>query len=64
MGNNYTLKNDAFFKCLFGIKGNEMILKDFLEGVLKCEISNVDMGVQTLLTPEAINSKGGIYIRF
>lgn len=60
MRNNYTLKNDAFFKCLFGVKGNEMILKDFLEGILKCEISSVDMGVQTLLTPETINRKGGI----
>ena len=38
-----TPKNDIIFKRLFGKKGNEEIVKDFLEAVLDIKIESVEI---------------------
>ena len=52
-------KNDAMFKRLFGKKGNERIVKDFLEAVLDIEIESVELEKETQIIPEHINEKLG-----
>lgn len=39
-----TPKNDIIFKKLFGKKGNERIVKDFLEAILERKIKSVELG--------------------
>ena len=53
-------KNDIIFKKLFGKKGNERIVKDFLEAVLEIKISSVELGKETQLLPDKIDEKIGI----
>ena len=55
-----TPKNDVVFKRLFGKKGNERLIKDFLEAVLSIEIESVDLGLETQLIPDKIDEKLGI----
>ena len=55
-----TPKNDVIFRMLFGKKGNENILKDFLEGILEREIKRVEIGKDTILLPDIIGEKTGI----
>ena len=55
-----TPKNDIIFKKLFGKKGNERIVKDFLEAVLEIKISSVELGKETQLLPDKIDEKIGI----
>ncbi len=55
-----TPKNDVIFRMLFGKKGNENILKDFLEGILEREIKSVEIGKDTILLPDIIGEKTGI----
>ena len=52
--------NDIIFKRLFGKKGNERIVKDFLEGVLDTKIEKVELGKETQLLPDKIDEKIGI----
>ena len=47
-----TPKNDIIFKKIFGSKGNEGILKDFLEGILETQIESVKLGLETELLLE------------
>lgn len=58
--NELTPKNDVIFKRLFGQKGNEDLVKDFLEAVLDIEIISLELGKETELIPESINEKVGI----
>ena len=53
-------KNDAMFKRLFGKKGNERIVKDFLEAVLDIEIESVELEKETKIIPKHVNEKLGI----
>ena len=52
--------NDIVFKRLFGKKGNERLIKDFLEAILNIEIETVDLGKEVQLQPERIEQKLGI----
>ena len=47
-----TPKNDIIFKKIFGSKGNEGILKDFLEGILGTKIESVKLGLETEMLPD------------
>lgn len=52
-----TPKQDLIFKKLFGTKGNEGILKDFLESVLEIEISEVNLDLNTEILPDFFDGK-------
>ena len=52
-----TPKGDWVFKRLFGSKGNEEILKDFLEYVLETKIRNVNTDLATEFIPELKEGK-------
>lgn len=52
-----TPKNDLVFKRLFGSKGNEAILKDFLESILDIEIDSLILDLNTELLPEFHDGK-------
>ena len=59
---NYTMKkitpkNDIVFKKIFGTKGNEGILKDFLESILDIEIDSLGLDLNTEFLPEFISGK-------
>lgn len=43
MNQKLSLKSDYIFKMLFGKKGNESILKDFLTAILNIEIEKVEV---------------------
>lgn len=58
--NKYTLKNDVFFKALFGKKGNEAYLKDFLSDLLNLEIRKIEILKDASLEKNAIDEKLGI----
>ena len=53
-----TPKNDIIFKKIFGSKGNEGILKDFLESILETKIESVKLGLETEMLPEFYIGKG------
>ena len=55
-----TPKNDVIFKRLFGKKGCEDILIDFLESILNIKIKKIKLGMETQLIPDKINEKLGI----
>ena len=40
---NLNLTNDFVFKKVFGKKGNESILKDLLEAILKIKIKKIEL---------------------
>ena len=53
-----TPQNDYIFKKIFGTKGNEEILKNFLEAVLEEKIEKVTVDLQTEVLAETIKEKG------
>ena len=53
-----TPKNDYIFKKIFGSKGNEEILRDFLESILEEKIEKVELDLQTEMQAETIKEKG------
>ncbi len=52
-----TPKNDIVFKKIFGTKGNEGILKDFLEAILDIKIDSLELDLNTEFLPEFISGK-------
>ena len=55
-----TPKNDIIFKRLFGKKGNEEIVKDFLEAVLDIKIESVEIEADAEIMPEKLREKIGV----
>ena len=53
-----TPQNDYIFKKIFGTKGNEEILKKFLEAILEEKIEKVTVDLQTEVLAETIKEKG------
>ena len=58
--NKITPKNDIVFKRIFGMKGNEAILKDFLEAILNLKIDALTLDLNTELLPEFYNGKSSM----
>lgn len=54
------LTNDFIFKKVFGKQGNESILKNFLEAILKIKIEKIEVRPEVELEKELINDKTGI----
>ena len=54
------LTNDFIFKKVFGKKGNESILKDFLEAILKIKIKKIELQAEVELERELIDDKTGV----
>ena len=52
-----TPKRDVIFKRIFGVKGNEGILKDFLESILDIKIDSLELDLATELLPEFYEGK-------
>ena len=52
-----TPKRDIVFKCIFGAKGNEGILKDFLESILDIKIDSLTLDLATELLPDFYHVK-------
>ena len=57
MNLDITPKKDIVFKRLFGSKGNEEILKDFLESILDTKIESLVLDLNTELLPEFYDGK-------
>ena len=59
LGNNLkiTPKRDIVFKRIFGVKGNEGILKDFLEAILDIKIESLELDLATEMIPEFYDGK-------
>ena len=55
-----TPKNDIIFKKLFGKRGNEEIVKDFLEAILDIKIRSVELGKETQLLSDKIDERLGL----
>lgn len=53
------LKNDIIFKAFFSRKGNQKFLKDFLNAILKIEISNIEIYEEVNLEKLSTEEKGG-----
>lgn len=60
MQSKLTPKNDVIFKKIFGTKGNEEILKDFLCAVLQKDIKQVEIQKYTQLEKLTLTDKTGI----
>ena len=54
------LTNDFIFKKVFGKQGNESILKNLLEAILKIKIEKIELQVEVELEKELINDKTGV----
>ena len=54
------LTNDFIFKKVFGKKGNESILKDLLEAILKMKIKKIELQAEVELERELIDDKTGV----
>ena len=54
------LTNDFIFKKVFGKKGNESILKDLLEAILKIKIKKIELQAEVELERELIDDKTGV----
>ena len=52
-----TPKNDVVFKRIFGKRGNEEILKSFLESILDLKISDLTLDCNTEILPEISSGK-------
>ena len=52
-----TPKRDIVFKRIFGAKGNEGILKDFLEAILEIKIDSLELDLATELLPDFYDGK-------
>ena len=57
---NLNLTNDFVFKKVFGKKGNESILKDLLEAILKIKIKKIELQTEVELEKELIDDKTGV----
>ena len=57
---NLKLTNDFVFKKVFGKKGNESILKDLLEAILKIKIKKIELQTEVELERELIDDKTGV----
>ena len=57
---NLNLTNDFVFKKVFGKKGNESILKDLLEAILKMKIKKIELQAEVELERELIDDKTGV----
>ncbi len=57
---NLNLTNDFVFKKVFGKKGNESILKDLLEAILKIKIKKIELQAEVELERELIDDKTGV----
>ena len=57
---NLNLTNDFVFKKVFGKKGNESILKDLLEAILKIKIKKIELQTEIELERELIDDKTGV----
>ena len=55
-----TPKNDIIFKKIFGSKGNEVILKDFLSSIIEEPIKEIEVEKDSKLEKEELNDKVGI----
>lgn len=55
----YNLKNDVIFNTFFSRKGNEEFLIDFLQALLKIEITKIEIREQVNLEKLAQDEKGG-----
>ena len=55
-----TPKNDIIFKKIFGSKGNEVILKDFLSSIIEEPIKEIEVEKDAKLEKEELNDKVGI----
>ena len=55
----YNLKNDVIFKAFFGKKGNEQFLIDFLTGLLKINIKEIEIKEEVNLLQLTRDEKGG-----
>ncbi len=55
----YNLKNDVIFKAFFAKKGNEQFLIDFLTGLLKVEIKEIQINEEANLLKMTNIQKGG-----
>ena len=55
----YNLKNDVIFKAFFGKKGNEQFLIDFLTGLLKINIKEIEIKEEVNLIQLTRDEKGG-----
>ena len=53
------LTNDFIFKKVFGKKGNESILKNLLEAILKIKIEKIEVQAEVELERELIDDKVG-----
>ena len=53
------LKNDVIFKAFFGKKGNEKYLIDFLTGLLKINIKEIEIKEEVNLLKLTNDEKGG-----
>ncbi|MBQ8298292.1 MAG: Rpn family recombination-promoting nuclease/putative transposase [Clostridia bacterium] len=52
-----TPKNDIVFKKIFGTKGNERILQDFLEAILDIKINSLKLDLNTEILPDFYDGK-------
>ena len=52
-----TPKNDLIFKKIFGTKGNEGILKSFLESILEIQIESLTVDIGTEILPDFYDGK-------
>lgn len=59
MHKKLNLKNDIIFKTFFSRKGNEEFLIDFLNAILKIEITKIDIRQEESLEQLALDEKGG-----
>lgn len=59
MKKEFNLKNDVIFNTFFSRKGNEEFLIDFLQSLLKIEITEIEIQEQVNLEKLAQNEKGG-----
>ena len=54
------LTNDFMFKKVFGKQGNESILKNLLEAILKIKIEKIELQAEVELEKELIDDKTGV----
>ena len=54
------LTNDFIFKKVFGKKGNESILKNLLEAILKIKIEKIEIQPEVKLEKDLIDDKTGV----
>ena len=58
--NELKLTNDFVFKKVFGKQGNESILKNLLEAILKIKIEKIEIQPEVKLEKDLIDDKTGV----